>query len=256
MARADRTGRTRPARTVVAGEPGRGRDARTRWITLTAVALTAGTGGIDVVSFTRLGGVFTSVMTGNIVLLGLSIARASGTLAGHTALALACYVAGVAVAARVIGPARREHPAGNGMAWPARVNVVLGAELLLLAGLAAGWELTGGHPPAADQYLLQGIAAVAMGMQSAAVRGLGAGNFSTTYLTGQLTGLASSVVTPGKPRWPGWQQAGPLLALIGGAVLSGVLIAEAPAAVPVITFAPLAGVLAAELATRLRPAGR
>jgi uncharacterized membrane protein YoaK (UPF0700 family) len=241
--------------------------ARARRITLTAVALTVGTGGIDVVSFTRLGGVFTSVMTANIVLLGLSIARASGTLAGHAAVSIGCYVAGVAAAARSIGPAPPEPPeppappagrwADSGRTpWPARVTAVFGAELLLLAGLTAGWEVTGGHPSGGGQYLLQGIAAVAMGMQSAAVRGVGADEFSTTYLTGQLTKLVSTLVTPGRPRWPGWQMAGPLLALIGGAVLSGVLIAGAPDAIPLITFVPLAGVLAAELVSWPRRGGR
>jgi uncharacterized membrane protein YoaK (UPF0700 family) len=230
--------------------------AQARRITLTAVVLTAGTGGIDVVSFTRLGGVFTSVMTANIVLLGLSIARASGTLAGHAALSIGCYVAGVAAAARAIGAPPRERTGSERETWPTMVTVVFGAELLLLAGLAAGWELTGGHPSGGDQYLLQGTAATAMGMQSAAVRGIGADEFSTTYLTGQLTKLVSTLVTPGKPRWPGWHMAGPLLALIGGAVLSGVLIAGAPDAIPLITFVPLAGVLAAELASRPRRAGR
>lgn len=225
-------------------------------ITLAAALLTLGTGGIDVVSFTRLGGVFTSVMTANIVLFGLSIAQRSGVLARHTALSVGCYVLGVAAAARAIALTPRHRLAAERDAWPPMVTVVFGAELLLLAGLAAGWELTGGHPPGGDQYLLQGIAAAAMGMQSAAVRALGAGNFSTTYLTGQLTGLVSTLVTPGKPRWPGWRQAGPLLALISGALLAGLLIARAPRAIPVITFAPLAVVLAAELAARLRHPGR
>lgn len=227
-----------------------------RRITLAAVLLTAGTGGIDVVSFTRLGGVFTSVMTANIVLFGLSIARGSGVLARHTALSVGCYVLGVAAAARTIGLTPRHRLAAQQDAWPPMVTVVFGAELLLLAGLAAGWELTGGHPSGAGQYLLQGTAAAAMGMQSGAVRALGAGNFSTTYLTGQLTGVVSTLVTPGKPRWPGWHQAGPLLALICGAVLSGVLIAVAPDAIPVIMLVPLAAVLAAELPARLRHAGR
>jgi uncharacterized membrane protein YoaK (UPF0700 family) len=235
-----------------------------RRITLTAIVLTVGTGGIDVVSFTRLGGVFTSVMTANIVLLGLSIARTSGTLAAHTALAVGCYVAGVAVAARAIGPTRPDsgpdrgpdRSPGGQAAWPARVTAVFAAELLLLGGLTAGWELTGGHPPGGDQYLLQGMAAAAMGLQAAAVRTLGAGSFSTTYLTGQLTGLVAALVTPGQPRWPGWQQAGPLLALIGGAVLSGVLIAAAPGAIPLITFVPVAAVIATELLTRRWPAAR
>lgn len=227
-------------------------NTRSRRITLAAIVLTVGTGAIDVVSFTRLGGVFTSVMTANIVLLGLSVALKSGTLAAHSALSIGCYVAGVAAAARAIGP----EPAAEQEPWPTMITVVFGAELLLLAGLTAGWELTGGHPLGAEQYLLQGIAAAAMGMQAAAVRALGAGGFSTTFLTGQLTGLISKVATAGKPRWPSWRQGGPLLALISGALLSGLLIAGAPRAIPVVTFVPLLCVLAGELRARRQRADR
>jgi Protein of unknown function (DUF1275) len=53
-------------------------------LTVLAVAITLGTGAMDVVSFTRLGGVFSSVMTGNLVLLGLAAARPSGELAATT----------------------------------------------------------------------------------------------------------------------------------------------------------------------------
>jgi uncharacterized membrane protein YoaK (UPF0700 family) len=226
-------------------------------VTLAAVLLTIGTGGTDVTSFTRLGGVFTSVMTANIVLLGLAVATTSGLLAGHAALSFAGYVLGVATGARVIASRPRGRPAaGAGArgaeAWPAVVTVVLCAELVLLAGLAAGWELTGGHPAGAGQYLLLTVAAAAMGMQSAAVRALGAGHFSTTYMTGQLTGIVSGLVTPGQPAWPGWQQAGPLLALIAGALLGGVLIANAPGALPVVTFGPLCLVVASARRARRR----
>jgi uncharacterized membrane protein YoaK (UPF0700 family) len=133
------------------------------------------------------------------------------------------------------------------------VTVVLAVELVLLAGLTAGWEVTGGHPAGAGQYLLQAVAAVAMGMQSAAVRGLGAGNFSTTYLTGQLTGIVTGLVTPGQRSWPGWHQIGPLIALAAGGLLGGLLIANAPAALPVLTFAPMCLVVA--MAARARQRG-
>jgi uncharacterized membrane protein YoaK (UPF0700 family) len=123
---------------------------------------------------------------------------------------------------------------------------------VLLAALAVGWELSGGHPDGAGQYLLQAVAAVAMGMQSAAVRGLGAGNFSTTYLTGQLTAVVAGMVTPGQRSWPGWHQAGPLLALVAGGLLGGVIIAELPAALPVIIFVPLGVVVAVAMLARRR----
>lgn len=223
---------------------------------MAAVLLTIGTGGTDVLSFTRLGGVFTSVMTANIVLFGLAVARRIGWLAGHTAVSFAGYVSGVIVGARVIALAPRTPrpavppPQAAGESWPVMVTVALGAELVLMAGLTAGWELTGTRPAGADQYLLQAAAAVAMGMQSAAVRGLGRGDFSTTYLTGTLTSLVAALVTPGKRNWPGWRRPGALLALAVGALISGLLIANAPAAIPVITLAPLCAVLAIRACVR------
>jgi uncharacterized membrane protein YoaK (UPF0700 family) len=208
-----------------------------------------------VTSFTRLGGVFTSVITGNLVVFGLSVARASATLAGHTAVSVGSYALGVAVGARAIALTPRRGRAEQRDReqeedWPLMVTVALGVELALLAGLSAGWELAGARPAGAAQYLLLAVAASAMGVQSAAVRGLGRGDFSTTYLTGQLTGLIAALVTPGKRDWPGWRQFGPLLALAAGALIGGVLLADAPAAVPVITLTPLCLVLALYLTAR------
>jgi uncharacterized membrane protein YoaK (UPF0700 family) len=244
-----------------------------RRVTLAAIVLTIGTGGTDVTSFTRLGGVFTSVMTANMVLLGLAVATTSGLLAAHTALSLAGYVLGVTIGGRVVAPrpppggdeeTRGDDGPGGGVgprggagpgdrvaaraqAWPASVTVAFGLELVLLAGLTAGWELTGGHPAGAGQYVLLAVAAAAMGLQSAAVRALGAGSFSTTYVTGQLTEIVMGLVTPGKPAWPGWHRVGPLPALLTGALLGWVLIANAPGALPVITFVPLCLVVASAL---------
>ena len=69
---------------------------RQQILTLIAIALTFGSGAMDVASFTRLGGVFTSVMTGNIVLGGLAVAERSLSLASHTAVSIAGYIVGVA----------------------------------------------------------------------------------------------------------------------------------------------------------------
>jgi len=196
------------------------------------------------------------VITGNIVLFGLAAARVSAGLAEHTAVSVAGYVLGVAIGARVIAlaPRRGRAAAGGGPAgagggrpgaaaagedWPPMVTAALAVELALLAALSAGWELAGTRPSGAGQYLLLAAAATAMGVQSAAVRGLGRGDFSTTYLTGTLTALIAALVTPGKREWPGWRQPGPLLALAAGALIGGALIANAPAAIPVITLTPL-----------------
>jgi len=86
---------------------------REQSLTLIAIALTFGSGAADVASFTRLGNVFTSVMTGNIVLWGLAAASRSLTLFSHTAVAIAGSMFGVAGGPWVAKGARRGASAGR-----------------------------------------------------------------------------------------------------------------------------------------------
>ena len=111
-------------------------------MTAIAIALTFASGAADVTSFTRLGNVFTSVMTGNIVLWGLAVARGSLILFSHTAVSIAGYITGVAVATLI---AHRIKTVGIGPAalLEAHVIWVLRTELTLLAGFAVGWEVSG-----------------------------------------------------------------------------------------------------------------
>ena len=55
--------------------------------------------------FLGLGGVFSSVMTANIVLLGLSAGKLSGSLALHAGAALTGYIVGAVAASRVTASA-------------------------------------------------------------------------------------------------------------------------------------------------------
>jgi len=216
-----------------------------RLISVIAVSLTFASGASDVASFTRLGDVFTSVMTGNITVFGLALARGSATLAAHTALAFAGYVAGVA-AGTLIGRYRTARnpakPAANsaGEHWPAHMTLTLAAEFTLLTGVLIGWEVTDSRPAGVAQYVILAIAACAMGIQSAAVGQLGLGSVSTTYLTGTLTGLVGAIFQrDGKV---GWRRPALLTGLLAGASLAGLLVANAAWAVPCL---PLLGVSAA-----------
>jgi Protein of unknown function (DUF1275) len=156
-----------PATDDVRGGDGQ-RDATA--ITVLAVVLTLGTGATDVASFTRLGGVFASVMTGNLVLLGLAVGRLSGALAMRAVVTCAGYMAGVAAGARMV-------PAGQAPAapWRQALRAALPVEFVLLAGFTVGWELTGAAPRGAAQIVLLVVAAAAMGTQSAAAVSFGAG---------------------------------------------------------------------------------
>jgi len=212
---------------------------REQTLTLIAIALTFGSGAADVASFTRLGNVFTSVMTGNIVLWGLAAASRSLTLFSHTAVAIAGYIVGVAGGTWVAHGAKEEASASQEGVLPGHVIWVLLAELTLLAGFTVGWEVTGGRPAGWAQFGLLATLAGAMGMQSSAVRDMGLTEVSTTYLTGTLTGLVSSLVSPGQDTPHGIRRFGVLIGLAAGASLCGLFVATAARAVPVLPLAAL-----------------
>lgn len=221
-----------------------------RVMTTIAVLLTFASGASDVASFTRLGDVFTSVMTGNIVLFGLALARGSVSLAAHSAASFAGYVAGVVVATRLTwlhsNRTRGGDPAANGQGrrnmWPPHVTLTLLVESALLIVLTIGWELTSGRPTGGTRFALLACAACAMGIQSCTVQEMGISEVSTTYLTGTLTALVRSVSRPGEPAKPGLRRPGVLVGLASGAVLAGLMLASAPAVVPLL---PLGAVLTA-----------
>ena len=203
------------------------------------VLLTLTTGAVDASCFLHLGDVFSSVITGNLVLLGVAAATQSSSLAIHSGTALAGYSVGVLIGAPIA--TRR---ASSGETWPLSVTVTLVAELGVLAAFSAGWELTGGRPGGTAQLLLIAALAVAMGIQSAAVRQLG--GMSTTYLTGTLTAVVADLVT--RDRAPGCARSlGVLAAIVAGAAAGGLVAEHAPAWLPAVIMTPLAVVVIASV---------
>ena len=210
------------------------------------VLLTLTTGAVDASCFLHLGNVFSSVVTGNLVLLGVAAATQSGSLAIHSGTALAGYSAGVLIGAPIA--TRR---ARGGETWPLSVTVTLAAEFCVLAGFSVGWELTGGSPGSTARLLLIAALAIAMGIQSAAVRELG--GMSTTYLTGTLTAVISELAT--RDRAPAFtRRLGVLAAVVAGAVGGGVVAEHAPAWLPAVILTPLAVVVIASITFELADA--
>lgn len=200
-----------------------------------AVSLAFASGATDIASFVRLGGVFSSVMTGNLVLLGLAVAHSSGELAAHSGVTFAGYVAGVALAARIAARAPKSDEL-----WPPIVSNILSIELVALIGLTIGWNVAGSRPSNPWQFVLLAFASLAMGLQSGAMRNV-ATSLSTTYLTGTITGAVTALVQRARPRSSSHLS----LAVIGaaglGAAASGGLLLSATALVP---FVPLVCVAA------------
>ncbi len=163
---------------------------------------------MDALVFTALGKVFASVLTGNLVLLGVAVALPSTDVAGPLTV-LGGYVVGIVVAARWCR-AERDRRAR-------RVLECLAVEAVLasvLAGLAVAFGDGLGRTP------LLVLAALAMGMQSATVLAADP-NSPTTYLTSTFTRFCSDLATTGKvDPWSLTRIAGLVLGA-GGAVALG-----------------------------------
>jgi uncharacterized membrane protein YoaK (UPF0700 family) len=203
-------------------------------VALMLLAVTSG--GLDAIGFFGLGGVFASVMTGNVVLLGLSAGTRNGILAAHAVVAVAGYVIGVTAGVRVAGDRK---PTGTA-AWSPAVNSVLTTEFGLVVLFAIGWELARGKPTTQWQLALIGIAAMAMGLQSAAVRASTGGGVSTTYLTGTLTDVVATLAS-GRGLQVEWTGVAVLAAALVGAVLAGAAVVERSALAPIVPLLALIG---------------
>ncbi|WP_342555751.1 YoaK family protein [Paenibacillus sp. FSL R7-0652] len=143
-------------------------------------------GMVDVIGYLGLGHVLTANMTGNIVLLGIAIARAQEFVVLRAMLALIGFIAGNAIAAHMIGHVKTK----NG--WSSRVTAVFTAEsvlLLLFAVIMVG--------PFSGQlsYLLIVMLAIAMGMQTTAARRIGIAGISTTVLTNNLAAVIEDITS-------------------------------------------------------------
>jgi uncharacterized membrane protein YoaK (UPF0700 family) len=137
---------------------------------------------LDAISYLGLGRVFTAMMTGNTVLLGLALAQGEVLAALRSILALIGFAIGAFVGAIIVE--RESEPAE----WPAAVTAALAFETMILIIFAASFTLFG-NTHQGIVYLLIILSAFAMGVQSAAVRRLGVPGIATTYITGTLTSL-------------------------------------------------------------------
>jgi uncharacterized membrane protein YoaK (UPF0700 family) len=203
-----------------------------RDIKLALVALTIASSSLDVTAFLRLGGLFASVMTSNLIFISLAAVKAERALGVHCAVALACYVAGVGAGTLFGRPSGHESRLGT-----VRLSLLLTAEAILLAGYAAWWIADGAHPAGWQQLTLLGAVTFAMGMQGAAARQLGAPEAGTTYLTGSLTGMVTTITTGHRP------DAGALTAIAGilaGAAAAAALLQTAPDLTPFLAVAGVA----------------
>lgn len=143
-------------------------------------------GMVDVIGYLGLGHVLTANMTGNIVLLGIAIARAQELVVLRAVLALIGFIAGNAIAAHMLGKVKTK----NG--WSPRVTAVFTVESILLLLFAI---LMISSFSEQLSYLLIVLLAIAMGMQTTAARRIGIAGISTTVLTNNLAAVIEDAVS-------------------------------------------------------------
>ena len=205
--------------------------------------LTFTSGCVDVVTLMTIGGTFTSVITGNLIIVGRAIGTSSLTPALHVIMSVAGYILGVAAGSRLRARLARSGPQAH---WPRAATQVLMAEAAVLAAVNVGWAAWETAPPAAATDVLLVALALALGLQGAAARAI-TGNPSTTYMTGALTTLVEALAT-GRRRSADASAALGLLTLVAGAACSAVLVEHAR---PTALLPPLASLLVV-IAAKLR----
>ena len=152
------------------------------------LGLTWAAGTVDAIGYLALGRVFTANMTGNTVLLGLHLAQEQGAAALRALMALLGFGVGLVVGAAVVERSRSRDP------WPRAVTAALALEAAILAAFAVWSFFAWRAREAYEAQALIALSAIAMGIQSAAVRRLNVPGIATTYVTGTLTTAVTSLV--------------------------------------------------------------
>jgi uncharacterized membrane protein YoaK (UPF0700 family) len=227
-----------PAYQRLALDPGRGSALLIRVRNVAAMGLAAASGATDAIGYLALGHVFTSAMTGNLVLLGISVAHRDGERVGRVLVSLACFMAGAALGARIARSPEADDPV-----WPSAVTRALTIEAVIFVAYAACWWTMGPTHGVVAKATLLGLGAIALGIQSSTMQRFGPG-LNTTFLSGSLTILAGWLATGHRLR----DIRHHLLVLVGlvcGGLLAALLVLHASAFAPLVQLLALAAALCA-----------
>ena len=210
-----------------------------------AVALLAfASGTSDVLSFLALGGTFTSAMTGNTALLGLSLGQGRLAAAERAFAALIGFLCG-----GVAGTLCREH-AGRQRA----LLRILALEAVCLGLFTAVWA---GAADVENRWVLFPLillSATGMGAQSVAARHINLPGLPTVVFTSTLTSIvmaATEMVFHGTPfSVDAVRQCAVFGAYLAGALLAGIVATHSLGAVVLLPLAAVLIALVAELHSR------
>jgi len=153
----------------------------TIWFDIILLLLAGVAGSIDVMSYFGLGHVFTANMTGNTIMLGLSIGQGKLSSSLHSLAALGGFIIGAFLGAFMV-----EKRAKIWTPYLTRSIVVEGIIIVLFAVL---WYRHNQTQDNFSLYISIILSAIAMGLQSAAIRHLHIPGVVTTFITGTITSI-------------------------------------------------------------------
>lgn len=156
------------------------------WFDIMLLLLASVAGSIDVMSYYRLGHVFTANMTGNTILLGLSIGQGKLASSLHSLAALAGFITGAFIGAFIVENTKK--------GWSYLITLSVAIETVIIFILALIWFEEIQPPGKSILYISIILSAIAMGMQSATVRHLNIPGVVTTFITGTITSIGMSAV--------------------------------------------------------------
>jgi uncharacterized membrane protein YoaK (UPF0700 family) len=224
-------------------QQGSGIDVRRREDLVVVLALVSGV--TDAAGFIGLGGAFSSVMTGNMVLLGLAGGAGNASLAARAGSAIVAFILGCIIGTRLAG-----HHTDQEAVWPRSVTRALIAELAVFCIYAVALQVAGGQVVGTLlKTSLLALNAVALGIQSSAIQRFGVSGLSTTYLTGTLTTTVVHL-TSRRPLRGVALNIRLLAALVGGAVVGGFVASHALRYTPLLQIAGVGTVILAASISR------
>ncbi len=196
------------------------------------IMLAFASGLIDAASYLGLGHVFTANMTGNILLLGLATAGASGFSTSACLVSVGAFLAGAGVAGwldRDLRASRR------------RFIAEIGGEGILIAAAATVAFTVVVKPASPGADVTIGLLAFAMGARNDTIGRLSVQtNLTTTTLTAALTGLASDFALGGGSIVLASRRLTSLFSLLAGALLGATLYLHHSTALPLAVAAAAA----------------
>src|SRR5215813_4341133 len=228
----------------------------------TVLLFTWAAGSVDAIAY-MAAHVFTANMTGNAVLMGISIGQGKSGAILNSLVALIVFIAGIVLGAVLAGEG------GDKAKSVAAVHHEIIVECFVLVLFAATFLLPLPRENKTVVLLLIVFSALAMGLQSAAVKRLHLPGIATTYITGTITSLFTGLVHYFAPRArltrashrgiaprfnPSLRlQAEVFVAYSVAALISAFLYVRWPAAV---AWLPVAAIGVVAISMETRPAGK